>query len=180
MKHVRHILGALCALVLVVGAESVNAETRIGYVDMKRLLDEAPQVDVGRAKLSREFENRNDGLRAMEDRLEQMEQRLRRESGTLTEEQRINLEWEVRSLRREINSTRQQLTDDLNIRLNEELARVDDEIQRAIRTIAEEQDFDLVLSSPVEFASGRIDLTDQVLIRLREQFQRKQAGGSSP
>lgn len=155
-----------------------HAQARIGYVDMKRLLDEAPQVAAGRAKLAREFEARNDELKTMERRLEAMEQRLVDESATLTEEQRINLEWEVRSLRREINTTRQQLSDDLNIRLNEELSQVDDEVGKAIRAIAEEQGYDLVLSSPVEFASDRIDLTDQVLQRLRARFQRMQAGDS--
>lgn len=179
MTFFRHMTGFLLVLALLVGAPRVFAQASIGYVDMKRLLDEAPQVDAGRAKLSREFESRNDELKAMEKRLESMEDRLQRESAILTEEQRINLEWEIRSLRREINTTRQQLTDDLNIRLNEELARVDDEIQKAIRVIAEQQGFDLILSSPVEYASPRIDLTDQVLLRLREQFQRRQASSAS-
>lgn len=168
----------LCMLSVatMVAAGAAHAQARIGYVDMKRLLDEAPQVAAGRAKLSREFENRNDELKSMERRLEAMEQRLVDESATLTEEQRINLEWEIRSLRREINTTRQQLSDDLNIRLNEELSQVDDEVGRAIRALAEEQGFDLVLSSPVEYASDRIDLTDQVLQRLRARYQRRQAG----
>lgn len=153
-----------------------HAQARIGYVDMKRLLDEAPQVAAGRSKLAREFEDRNDELKIKERRLESMEQRLMDESASLSEEQRINLEWEIRSLRREINTTRQQLSDDLNIRLNEELSQVDDEVEKAIRTIAREQGYDLVLSSPVEFASDRINLTDQVLQRLRERFQRGRSG----
>lgn len=153
-----------------------HAQAQIGYVDMKRLLDEAPQVSEGRSKLAREFESRNDELKVMERRLDSMEQRLVDESASLSEEQRINLEWEIRSLRREINTTRQQLSDDLNIRLNEELAQVDDQVEQAIRSIAREQGYDLVLSSPVEFASDRINLTDQVLQRLRERFQRGQSG----
>lgn len=155
---------------------AAHAQARIGYVDMKRLLDEAPQVSAGRSQLAREFEDRNDELKIMERRLDTMEQRLVDESASLSEEQRINLEWEIRSLRREINTTRQQLSDDLNIRLNEELAQVDDQVEQAIRTIAAEQGYDLVLSSPVEYASDRIDLTDQVLQRLRERFQRGQSG----
>ena len=177
MKRIGRTLWMLALVVLVAASGNAYAQTRIGYVDMKRLLDEAPQVAAGRAKLAREFEARNDELKAMERRLETMEQRLVDESATLSEEQRINLEWEIRSLRREINTTRQQLSDDLNIRLNEELAQVDDEVGKAIRAIAEEQGYDLVLSSPVEFASDRIDLTDQVLQRLRGRFQRRQAGG---
>lgn len=156
-------------------AGAAHAQARIGYVDMKRLLDEAPQVSEGRSKLAREFESRNDELKIKERRLDSMEERLVDESASLSEEQRINLEWEIRSLRREINTTRQQLSDDLNIRLNEELAQVDNQVEEAIRAIAREQDYDLVLSSPVEFASDRINLTDQVLQRLRERFQRGRA-----
>lgn len=155
---------------------AAHAQTRVGYVDMKRLLDEAPQVAAGRSKLAREFEDRNDELKIKERRLDSMEQRLVDESATLTEEQRINLEWEIRSLRREINTTRQQLSDDLNIRLNEELSQVDDQVAAAIRTIAREQGYDLVLSSPVEFASDRINLTDQVLQQLRERYQGGRSG----
>lgn len=155
---------------------AAHAQTRVGYVDMKRLLDEAPQVSAGRSKLAREFEDRNDELKVKERRLDSMEQRLVDESATLSEEQRINLEWEIRSLRREINTTRQQLSDDLNIRLNEELSQVDDKVEAAIRTIAREQGYDLVLSSPVEFASDRIDLTDQVLQQLRERHQGSRSG----
>lgn len=157
-------------------AGAAHAQAQIGYVDMKRLLDEAPQVSEGRSKLAREFESRNDELKIMERRLDSMEQRLVDESASLSEDQRINLEWEIRSLRREINTTRQQLSDDLNIRLNEELAQVDDQVEQAIRSIAREQGYDLVLSSPVEFASDRINLTDQVLQRLRERFQRGRSG----
>lgn len=171
---------AVFAAMLMVVAGSALAQARIGYVDMKRLLDEAPQVDAGRAKLSHEFEDRNQDLKDMEQRLEGLEKRLRDQSGTLTEEQRVNLEWEIRSLRREINTSRQQLTDDLNIRLNEELDRVSDDVQKAIQEIAEEQGFDLVISSPVEYASKRIDLTDQVLDRLRSRYQGGQANGSRP
>lgn len=176
MNRIGLTISAMGVAVLLAFSGVANAQARIGYVDMKRLLDEAPQVSAGRSKLAREFEDRNDELKIKERRLESMEQRLLDESASLSEEQRINLEWEIRSLRREINTTRQQLSDDLNIRLNEELSQVDDEVEKAIRTIAREQGYDLVLSSPVEFASDRINLTDQVLQRLRERFQRGRSG----
>ena len=46
-----------------------SAAARVGYVDMKRLLDNAPQVVAGRSRLQREFAPRDAALKADEERL---------------------------------------------------------------------------------------------------------------
>ena len=65
------VLGALVleALVPPAALAQTPAATRIGYVDMKRLLDNAPQVVAGREKLSKEFQPRDASLKADEKRL---------------------------------------------------------------------------------------------------------------
>ena len=62
------LIGALLA-VLVLLPPSVNAQspTKIGYVDLKRLLDDAPQMIESRAKLEREFAPRDDALNYIEE-----------------------------------------------------------------------------------------------------------------
>jgi len=44
-------------------------------------------------------------------------------------------------------------------------------IEEAVADYAREQGFDLVLPGPVLYASGRIDITDRVLDRLRQSTQ---------
>ena len=43
---------------------------------------------------------------------------------------------------------------------------------------AREQGYDIIVPSPVVYASARVDITDQVLERLRKQFREKPAGAT--
>ena len=58
-------------------------EIRIGYVDMKRLLDNAPQVMAGREALDLEFRPLNDQLMTDEETLLRLEQELAAASGSV-------------------------------------------------------------------------------------------------
>ncbi len=51
------------------------SSSRVGYVDMKRLHDNAPQVIAGRQKLEREFAARDTALKADEKRATDLRQR---------------------------------------------------------------------------------------------------------
>ena len=95
----------ICVLLLGL-ALSVSAsaqELRIGYVDMKEVLDSAPQVIAGRAKLDQEFRSRNDAIEMDELRGSALEQRL--QQGDMTDESRLQMERELREIRRNVSST---------------------------------------------------------------------------
>ncbi len=143
--------------------------TRIGYVDMVRLFDRAPQLVAAREALDREFRPRNEALIADESRLEQLAQEmLSGEEGT---EQHQSLEREVRNLRRSIERRREDLAEELRFRTNTEKKNIEDAIEVAIRQVARSGQFDLILTSPVAFASDRIDITEQILRWLEDDFE---------
>jgi outer membrane protein len=144
-----------------------DSATRIGYVDMKRLLDNAPQVIAARSRLAEEFAARNDMLMQDERRLADQRQRLARERGTLDTEELLRREDELESLERAIERTRVQLREELQRRTEQETERAWQEINEAVILHARDAGFDLVLPSPVIYASARIDLTEAVLARLR-------------
>lgn len=163
MKKIPSTFKLCLMLSLLFAATGASAQARFGYVDMKRVLDEAPQVAAGRAKLDAEFRARSVELRAMEDQLDQLEQELFSAAGA---DDRDDLQQRVGALRRDVRDTREDLAEDINIRLNEELARVEEDIHAAIEELGRERGYDLIFSSPVEYASDRVDLTDEVLERL--------------
>lgn len=144
-----------------------DSATRIGYVDMKRLLDNAPQVIAARSQLAQEFAARDDLLGQDETRLSNQRQRLERERSTLTTEELLRREDELDSLERAIERTQLQLRDELQRRTEQETERAWQEINEAVIEHARDAGFDLVLPSPVIYASARIDLTEAVLARLR-------------
>jgi len=171
------LLAALLAALLLVAAPvaAQQAPVRIGYVDMQRLIDNAPQVAAARARLEREFADRNAVLDADAERLAAMEQRLATQGAVLPPEETTRLQREAEALRRSIERTRSRLQQELNQRVDQELARAWPAMEAAVADYAREAGYDLVLASPQLYASGRIDITDRVLDRLRQQAR---AGGS--
>jgi len=150
-------------------------DIRIGYVDMKRLLDSAPQVLAGRAALDLEFRPINDRLLADEERLLEMEQQLAGSSG-LTREQLAARQREIRNLTRSIERRREDLAEELNFRRNQQIKELSEEIEIAVQTVARREGYDLVLSSPVAYASETIDITDRVLAFLERDYELRGPG----
>jgi outer membrane protein len=142
---------------------------RIGYVDMKRLLDNAPQVVAGRDALQREFAQRDTELKAQEQRLAELEDRQRREAALLPKADADARQAEINTLRRSIERLRTRLREELGTRADEETRQRWGEIQDVVVEFAREGGYDLVVQSPVIYASAAVDITDEVLERLRSK-----------
>ena len=167
------------ALVPPAAVAQTPAATRIGYVDMKRLLDNAPQVLAGREKLSKEFQPRDASLKADEKRLDELRERQQKEGATMATTDADTLKREIDALDRSIKRNRESMRNDLKSRSDQELDKSGRELNDAVVEFAREQGFDLIVPSPVVFASPRVDITDQVLDRLRKQYREK-PGGATP
>ena len=143
---------------------------KLGYVDMKRLLDSAPQVQAGRERLQREFAARDASLKADENRLAELRRAFDRDSALLAKPDADNRKREIDALDRSIRRTRDELRVDLKTRSDQELDKSWQEINNAVVEFAREQGLDLVVPSPVVYADPRIDITDRVLERLRRNY----------
>jgi outer membrane protein len=161
----------LCLLCLGIAVQpgAFGQQLRIGYVDMKEVLDNAPQVVAGREKLDQEFRPRNDAIEAEELRAQQLEERL--QQGDLTEDARGRLEREIREMRRNIARQREDLRDELSFRRTEEVQRLEDQINQAVQEIARRNGYDLIISSPVVYADPALDITDLILRQLEIEFE---------
>jgi len=166
------------AFVVEAAVAQTPAATRIGYVDMKRLLDNAPQVVSGREKLSKEFQPRDASLKADEKRLDELRERQQKEGATTATTDADTLKREIDALDRSIKRNREAMRNDLKSRSDQELDKSWREINDAVVAFAREQGYDIIVPSPVVYASARVDITDQVLDRLRKQFREKPAGAT--
>jgi outer membrane protein len=153
----------LACTALAVAQESA----RIGYVDMKRLIDNAPQVLDTRRRLEAEFSPRNKALESEQARLAELEARERRDAAILPLAAAESLKREVDALRKSIERTRKRLAEEFKARGDEEFNRQWPRIETAVVAHARENQLDLVVQAPVMYASARIDITDAVLARLK-------------
>jgi len=151
-------------------AQNDQAESlRIGFVDMVRLFDNAPQLIAAREALDEEFRPRYDALSSDEARVEALTARML----AITDPNasaRQDLEREIRNLRRSIDRRREDLAGEIRFRTTAEKNAIEDTIQIAIRQVAEQGGFDLMLTGPVAFASERIDMTDQIIEWLEQDY----------
>ncbi len=160
------------ALPVLVCAQSTTG-ARIGYVDLKRLLDNAPQMATSRAHLESEFAPRDTLLKADESKLTALKARQTRDSAILSKTDADALKHEVDALERSVKRTREELRGELNARAASERDKVWQLINNAVIEFAREQGYDLIIPSPVVYASGRIDITEQVLERLKHDASAK-------
>ena len=160
-------------------AATVSAQQlRIAYVDMKQVLDNAPQVLAGRATLDKEFRARNDAIEMDEFRAGALETRLLQ--ADLSSDNKITLERELRELHRNISRRKEDLLDELSFRRTEEVQRLEEEINVAVQEVALRNGFDLIISSPVVYANPDLNITDLILEQLEVEFAADQLELATP
>jgi outer membrane protein len=98
-----------------------------------------------------------------------MEDKIARDGAVMSESERSKSERELLNQKRDLKRSQDEFREDLNIRRNELLAKLQKELNDTIVALAKEENFDLVLFEGVVFASDRIDITDAVLERLRRK-----------
>lgn len=139
------------------------ADYKVGYVQVDKLLQEAPQtVETGK-KLEREFSPRSLELEKLQKQIRDIEAQLDHDKTNLNESDRRIKERQLNNMRLEFQSKQRELREDINLRKNEELAVLQERINKAVQTVAENEGYDLVAYSGIAYASKRIDITDKVL-----------------
>ena len=142
---------------------------KIGAVNTIRLLEQSPQADTLRSQIEKEFAPRDRELVAAAKKLKDMEDRLAKDAAIMSETERKKLERDVISERRELKRSQDEFREDLTFRRNEEIAKIQKEIVEAIQSVAKTNNFDVVLSEGVIFASPKVDMTNLVIDHLKKK-----------
>jgi len=166
--HFYLIVGLLCS----VFSPSVVAELKIGFVNIVKVMDKAPQVKRANNRLKRELAPRREEIATAKQELRKKEKRLAKDATIMSEQQVRKLSRDVREKRRELARLQDEFQEDINIRRNEELDKIHQVITQVIRELGKSSKYDLILSDGVLFWSKRIDITDQVLRRLSPSRRR--------
>lgn len=146
-------------------------EAKIGFVDTARVLKQAPQAEQARKKLESEFAPRDKKVIEMQKQLKDMEDELSKNNSVMSELIRKKKEREIISQKRDIKRAKEEFNEDLNIRRNEELSKLQKLVYETIVSIAREKNYDIILGDNVLYASKSVDMTDSVLDRLRQNFK---------
>jgi outer membrane protein len=144
-------------------ANAQSADLKVGYVQVDKILQEAPQTAESGKKLEREFSPRSQELDRMAKQIKDLEAILDKDGLTISEAERRNKERDVQNIKIEFQGKQRELREDINLRKNEELGSLQDRVNKAVQSVSEAEGYDLVVYSGVAYASKKIDITDKVL-----------------
>jgi len=162
-------LAAVAAALLFFSPLAVTAADgfRVAFVEVPRLLQDAPQVAAVREGLKKEFARRDKDLVALQAEIKKIEEKLQRDGAILSDSETQRLERDLVAKQRKLKTAQNEFQEELSLRQNEELNKLRRQIAEVIIEVAKEDNLDLVLETGVVYASERANVTEKVLERLK-------------
>lgn len=136
--------------------------TKIGFVSTERILRDSKPAKAAQAKIEAEFKKRDDELQSLANRLRSEAQKFDKDAPVLSESERIKRQRSLADLDSDLQRKRREFQEDFNRRRNEEFSGIVEKADAAIKQIAEQQNYDLIIQDAVT-VSPRVDITDQVM-----------------
>jgi outer membrane protein len=168
MRLPRGLAAAAAVLALLAPAAVPAAEGyRVAFVEVPRLLQDAPQVAAVRENLKKEFARRDKDLVALQGDIKKIEEKLQRDGAILSDAETQRLERDLVGKQRKLKTAQNEFQEELSLRQNEELNKLRRQIAEVIIEVSKEDSLDLVLETGVVFASDRANITEKVLERLK-------------
>ena len=156
---------AVCAALVFTSPGAAAQEFRIGIVNLDRIVRESGPAKAAQVKLEQEFGKREKDLADLGNQLKAASERFEREAPTLPESQRTARQRQLVEQDREFQRNRREFQEDLNARKNEELQLLIDRANRAVKTLAETEKYDLIIQEAV-YIHPKHDITDKVIRQL--------------
>lgn len=158
---------ALLAALLAGVSFDAQAELKIGVVSVPQLIEESPQAKSAMQALQDEFTPRRREIEGQQKELKAREDKLARDSAVMSEAERTKAEKDLRDGQRDVARRQNEYVEDLNVRRNEELGKLQRTLLQEVQTYAKAQGFDLVIGDGVLFAKEGINITPAVLGNLQ-------------
>ncbi len=152
---------------LFISGSVVAADTKIGFVNAAKLMDAIPQSEKALQALEKEFSPKDREIRQLRASLREMEADLDKNGLVMSKADAEKKQQEITTSRRKIKRLQQEYREDLNLRRNEELAKLERVVTEAIIEVAESEGYDLIVQQAI-FASKSINITEKVLKKLSE------------
>lgn len=145
------------------------AEMKIGFVNLVKLIEEAPQGEAATKKIEAEFSPRDNAIRKKQERVQSLEAEIEKNGLVMKASDRSKKEAEITKLSRSLKREAEEFREDYNVRRNEELKILQKVVREAINEVGKQNNFDLILAEGVLYTSDKANITELVLKKLRSK-----------
>jgi outer membrane protein len=156
------VIALVGSMAVAVPAAAQAQSLKAGFVNTDRIFREADAAKAAQAKLEQEFSKRDKEMQDLSKALKAASDKFERDAPTMSESQRQARQRQLADQDRDLQRKNREFQEDLNARKNEELAQVLDKANRIIKTMAETENYDVILQEAV-YVNPKLDITDKVL-----------------
>ena len=143
---------------------------RIAVVDPNRIVEESPQYESARELLLEELNEREAALLEQQEGIDRLQKRLERDAALMSEDELQRLRNDIRSRTRRLRYEKEEMQEDFALRKNELRTRLVKQVEEVVAQIAREKDIDLILTDGVVYFSERMDVSEAIIKRLKQEF----------
>jgi outer membrane protein len=140
----------------------VLADSKIGAINIQKILADAPQAARAKKKIEKDFEPRDQELQRIAKQLKAMQENIDKNAVTMAESERRAKEREFGDLNREFQRKQREFREDLSQRQNEEMAAIFERVNKIVKQLAEAEKYDIIFQEAA-YINPRIDITDKVI-----------------
>ena len=157
---------AMLALALTLFPAVSIAQTKVGFVNLGKVIEKAPQGEAAAKKIEAEFSPRSNALRKKQKKIQGLEADLEKNALVMKASERAKKETEITKLQRSLKREADEFNEDINLRRNEKLKVLQKVVREAVNEVGKENKFDIILAEGVLHVSDKADITDLVLKKL--------------
>jgi outer membrane protein len=173
---------ALIALALALAPAARAAETKIGFVDLRRAVSEIEEGKAAMAALKKDFEEKQKQLDAKQTELEGLRAEFEKQQAVLSEQVKQAKAAELDKRMGELRQLYMQLQQDLSAREQEGMKGLLDRMGGLVKEIADAEGFQMVLEKSdagVVWAQPALDVTNELVRKYNSRYP-KGGGAAAP
>jgi outer membrane protein len=155
---------------------ALQAEQKIGVVDLERALNEVADGQAAKTKLQDEFKKKQDMLDKKQNELKKLQDNLQSKASMLTEKARQEKAMEFQTKYAEAQQVYQETQQEFVKKQQEVMGDILKKMNPIVRDIAQKEGYSIVLNktdATVVFAQANLDVTDEVIKRYNTAYPSK-------
>jgi len=174
------------AFALTVGAQSVRADIKVGFIDSDRIFAEYPKTREAQDSFNREVQELSRTAKEKKSEIDELQKKLDQQGPMLSEAKRDE---QNRDIQRKVADYEQFVQTNWGpggriSKLNEEFLKpIVDRVHALVSEIGQQEGYSLILDAVdgnIIFGDHTLDLTDRILTGLSDEDQGKKAPGTLP
>ena len=144
---------------------------KIGYINIDYVVTSSPQFSQANEKVIRKFKPQENNLLLLNNNIRELASKFNKNKDSFSQSEiKIKIK-KIASLEKKLKQQALVLKKQLVLENKQALGKIQNLINKVIRKIAEEQNFDLILYQKVAYASKKINITELVSQKLKQQFK---------